>query len=187
MAAMKKLLAVLTAAFFVNSATPPGAGAETHHVVGGDRGWDVDSDISSWSAGRSFRVGDKIWFAYSAAHGNVVELRSQEEYEACDVSNFTRMYTDGIDIVALNGEGIRYFASSEQESCKKGLKLHVQVQAQAQQNSETTEDERTNDVSVADSAAAPSTPSTSSPPHTPISYITLTLFLFMLGLTYWIS
>ena len=58
-APMKKLVAVLTVAFVLRTAVPV-AGMETHHVVGGDRGWDVDSDIGSWSAGRMFRVGDKI-------------------------------------------------------------------------------------------------------------------------------
>lgn len=57
--AMKKLVAVLTVAFVLRTAVPV-AEVETHHVVGGDRGWDVDSDIGSWSAGRTFRVGDKI-------------------------------------------------------------------------------------------------------------------------------
>ncbi|KAA0054339.1 cucumber peeling cupredoxin-like [Cucumis melo var. makuwa] len=171
--AMKKLVAVLTVAFVLRTAVPV-AEVETHHVVGGDRGWDVDSDIGSWSAGRTFRVGDKIWFAYSVAHGNIVELQSKEEYEACNVSNSMRMYSDGIDIVALNGEGIRYFASSKAENCKKGLKLHVQVQGQAQAQT-------TNDVSDNDSEAVPPTPSTSSPPFTPLSYLTLTLTLLLLG------
>jgi hypothetical protein len=38
-----------------------GVGAQVHHhVVGGDRGWDPSSDVSSWSSGRIFRIGDKI-------------------------------------------------------------------------------------------------------------------------------
>lgn len=37
-----------------------GVGAQVHHVVGGDRGWDPSSDVSSWPSGRIFRVGDKI-------------------------------------------------------------------------------------------------------------------------------
>ncbi|XP_023001614.1 uclacyanin 1-like [Cucurbita maxima] len=189
-AAMKKLVAVFTAAFVATTV----AGAQTHHIVGGDRGWDVDSNIDSWSAGRKFRVGDKIWFAYSMAQGKIVELQSKKEYEACDVSNFIRMYTDGIDIVPLNGEGIRYFASSKQESCKKGLKLHVQVEAQAQNQDQTQQKaqmkttgvETTNDVSDGDSAAAPPTPSASSPPLTAMSYLTLTFLPFTLYLSYWI-
>ncbi|XVF27990.1 hypothetical protein REPUB_Repub14bG0157200 [Reevesia pubescens] len=103
------------------------AEAQVHHVVGGDRGWDPSSDVASWSSGRSFRVGDKIWFAYSASEGRIVELKSKDEYESCDVSNPIRMYTDGLDGIPLDGEGTRYFVSSRTESCKNGLKLHVEV------------------------------------------------------------
>ncbi|KAA8520175.1 hypothetical protein F0562_014431 [Nyssa sinensis] len=105
-------------------------GAQVHHVVGGDRGWDPSSDVGSWSSDRVFRVGDKIWFAYSVAQESIVELGSVEEYLSCDLSNPIRMYTEGLDKVALDGEGIRYFASGKPESCKNGLKLHVDVQPQ---------------------------------------------------------
>ncbi|XWS19332.1 hypothetical protein CRYUN_Cryun31cG0006100 [Craigia yunnanensis] len=54
-------------------------------------------------------------------------LLSKDEYELCDVSNPVRMYTDGLDGIPLDGEGIRYFVSSRPESCKNGLKLHVDV------------------------------------------------------------
>ncbi|KAL5576327.1 hypothetical protein UlMin_018026 [Ulmus minor] len=102
-------------------------GAQVHHVVGGDRGWEAASDVATWSSGKIFRVGDKIWFAYSAAQGSVAELGSREEYEACDVSNPIRMYTDGLESIHLNGEGFRYFASSDPDHCKNGLRLHVEV------------------------------------------------------------
>jgi len=104
-----------------------GVEAQLHHVVGGDRGWDPSSDVASWPSGRIFRVGDKIWFTYSAAQESIAELKSKEEYESCDVSNPIRMYTDGLDRISLDGEGIRYFASNNPESCKNGLKLHVEV------------------------------------------------------------
>ncbi|KAF8414182.1 hypothetical protein HHK36_002181 [Tetracentron sinense] len=104
-----------------------GAGAQVHHVVGGDRGWDPSSDLASWSSGRIFRVGDKIWFAYSAAHESIAELGSIEEFITCDVNNPIRMYTDGLEGVSLDGEGAHYFASGRPDSCKNGLKLHVEV------------------------------------------------------------
>jgi hypothetical protein len=37
-----------------------GVEAQMHHVVGGDRGWDRSSDVSSWPSDRIFRIGDKI-------------------------------------------------------------------------------------------------------------------------------
>jgi hypothetical protein len=41
------------------------ATSEVHHVVGGDHGWDPNSDILSWSSGRVFRVGDQICMSFS--------------------------------------------------------------------------------------------------------------------------
>ncbi len=126
MAGMKVLVAVLLLVVYVSL-----VGAQSHHVVGGDRGWAKASEVTEWLSDKVFRVGDKIWFIYSAAQEGVAEVRSKEEYESCDVSNPIRMYTDGLDSVPLEGEGIRYFASSNSESCKDGLKLHVNVQPKA--------------------------------------------------------
>ncbi|KAL5700120.1 hypothetical protein ACHQM5_025609 [Ranunculus cassubicifolius] len=101
--------------------------SQVHHVVGGDRGWDRDSDLKSWSSNRLFRVGDNIWFTFSAAEEGISEVRSMEEFLSCDVSNPIKMYSDGLNKVGLHVEGIRYFVSSKPESCKQGLKLHVDV------------------------------------------------------------
>lgn len=60
----------------------------------------------------------------------IVELQSRKEYLSCDVSNPIKMYTDGPDKIALQEEGIRYFASGNPRECKKGLKLHVEVHPQ---------------------------------------------------------
>ncbi|CAI9755098.1 unnamed protein product [Fraxinus pennsylvanica] len=94
-----------------------------HHVVGGDH----RSDIGSWLSGRVFRVGDKIWFTYSAPQESVVELQSLEEYKSCDLSNPIKMYTDGVNQIPLEREGSRYFVIGNQENCNNGLKLHVDV------------------------------------------------------------
>lgn len=69
-------------------------------------------------------------FAYSAAHGRIAELKTKEEYESCDVSNPIKIYEDGLFNILLDGEGIRYFVSSNSKSCKKGLKLPVEVMPQ---------------------------------------------------------
>ncbi|KAE8689677.1 Fumarylacetoacetase [Hibiscus syriacus] len=135
-----------------------------HHVVGNDRGWDPSSDIATWSSGRSFRVGDKIWFAYSAAQESIVELESKDEYESCDVRNPIRMYTYGLEGIDLVEEGIRYFVSSKPESCRKGLKLHVEVMPLSNPDTEMPRvtaaavDNSILTTTVAD-AIAPTTPS----------------------------
>ncbi|KAI5330790.1 PREDICTED: mavicyanin [Prunus dulcis] len=140
-----------------------GVGAQLHHVVGGDRGWDPSSDLASWSSNKTFRVGDNIWLAYSAAHGYIAEVKSKEEFESCDVGNPIRMFTDGLDSISMDQEGLRYFASSNVESCKNGLKLHVQVMPQSYQNPETANPKiaiaKPNSSLLAAAAAGPTTPS----------------------------
>nr|XP_016501431.1 PREDICTED: mavicyanin-like [Nicotiana tabacum] len=128
----KKLLVVTVAAVLLTAAMVAGAHDQVQHVVGEDRGWDPSSDVASWSSGRIFRVGDKIWFTYSAAQESVVELRNEEEFTSCNVTNPIKMYTDGLDKISLEGEGIRYFASGNTESCKNGLKIPVKIQPKEQ-------------------------------------------------------
>uniref|UniRef100_A0AB38Z7G4 Plastocyanin-like domain n=1 Tax=Paeonia suffruticosa TaxID=45171 RepID=A0AB38Z7G4_PAESU len=148
--------------------------AQIHHVVGGDRGWDPSSDVASWSSGRIFMVGDKIWFTYSAAQESIVELKSKEEYESCDISNPIRMYTDGLDSISLDGEGIRYFTSSKSTSCKNGLKLHVDVQPYSKPEIQAkAKPENSVGLSL---AAGPTTPSGS----TQLSKVSLTMLVGLL-------
>ena len=55
MAVVKKMLMLL-----VLVSVSLGVGAQVHHIVGGERGWDPYADLGLWSSARTFRVGDKI-------------------------------------------------------------------------------------------------------------------------------
>ncbi|GAA0159345.1 hypothetical protein LIER_16143 [Lithospermum erythrorhizon] len=101
--------------------------ATQHHVVGDDKGWDTSSDLATWASTRLFKVGDKIWFDNTASQESLVELESVDEFSSCDLSNPIKMYNEDINKVSLDGEGSRYFVSGNPESCKKGLKLHINV------------------------------------------------------------
>ncbi|XP_044951315.1 chemocyanin-like [Hordeum vulgare subsp. vulgare] len=103
--------------------------AAVHHVVGGDPGWHVASDVLAWSTGRLFTVGDTLWFAYEAAEDGVAEVAGEAEFEACEAGGAIRTYADGVSRVGLDGEGARYFLSADPEKCKGGLKLRVDVRA----------------------------------------------------------
>ncbi|KAJ7967775.1 Early nodulin-like protein [Quillaja saponaria] len=156
--------------------------AQVHHVVGGDRGWDQSSDLDSWSSGRVFTVGDKIWFTYSAAQEKIAEVKSKEEYESCDMSNPIKMYTDGLDSIPLVGEGIRYFLSGELEHCKSGLKLHVEVQPKPKPNAPKVQ-ELVGSKSVV-AADGPSSPSGSAHHGGNTVLILLGFLYFILHLAY---
>ncbi len=60
MAGLKNIVVVVALVIISMSLEVNWVGAQVHHVVGGDRGWDPSTDISSWCSGRIFRVGDKI-------------------------------------------------------------------------------------------------------------------------------
>ncbi|KAK4259095.1 hypothetical protein QN277_005463 [Acacia crassicarpa] len=155
--AMVHLTSTFLFAVLLISTTAAVVGAsKVHHVVGGDRGWDSSSDLSAWSSTRTYTVGDEIWISYSAAEGTIAEVKSKEEYESCDASNPIKMYTDGLQTIPLEKEGIRYFLSTKPHSCNNGLKLHVKVQPKTNSSSSSSAAEL--------EAESPSTPS-ASPPH----------------------
>jgi len=113
------------------------------------------------------------------AQGLVAELKSKEEYEACDVSNPIKMYTEGLHTIPLESEGMRYFVSSQPENCKNGLKLHIEVLPKGQgitkKKYSTLSDYE---------AAAPTTPSASTRyGHSTVLVLTV-MFCVILGLAY---
>lgn len=63
----------------------------------------------------------------SGSDERMVEVRGVEELESCDVSNPIRMYGEGVNHVALEEEGVRYFTSANPDTCRNGLKLPVTV------------------------------------------------------------
>ncbi|KAI7757569.1 hypothetical protein M8C21_016460 [Ambrosia artemisiifolia] len=95
------------------------AGAQVvHHVETGDRASDTSTDVGLLSSGL---------FRYLSPHEKIVELASMEEYYSCDLTNPIKMYTDRVNQVPLDQEGIRYFVSASYERCKNGVKLPVHV------------------------------------------------------------
>ncbi|XP_059064561.1 mavicyanin-like [Cryptomeria japonica] len=97
------------------------------HVVGDDRGWDPASDFKGWASRKIFYVGDNLWFAYASSQQSVLELKSREEFENCDVSNLVKLYDGGLDAVSLIEMGDRYITSGNVEDCQHGMKVHINV------------------------------------------------------------
>lgn len=99
------------------------------HLVGEDKGWAPHSNFDGWASGKIFQVGDNLWFAYASGEQSVLELKSREEWEACDVSNPIRLYKGGVDSVPLVDVGSRFFTTGRVEDCRNGMKLHINVDA----------------------------------------------------------
>lgn len=127
-----------------------------------------------WEWGRCEWAG----FAYSAAQGFIAEVKSKEEFDSCDVSNPIRMFTDGLDSTSMDQEGLRYFTSSNIESCKNGLKLHLRVLPHQDPSETVMPKVATSDIPALAAAEAPTTPSSS--PHLSSSLILLSFGLLLL-------
>ncbi|GLJ13477.1 hypothetical protein SUGI_0213180 [Cryptomeria japonica] len=97
------------------------------HVVGDERGWDPTSDFKGWASRKIFHVGDNLWFSYASSQQSVLELKSREEFENCDVSNLIKLYDGGLDAVPLIEIGDIYFTSGNTEDYQHGMKVHINV------------------------------------------------------------
>ncbi|GLJ42316.1 hypothetical protein SUGI_0876120 [Cryptomeria japonica] len=95
------------------------------HVVGNDRGWDPASNFKGWASRKIFHDGDNLWFAYASSQQSVLELKSREEFENCDVSNPIKLYDGGLDVVPLIEMGDRYFTSGNAKDYQCGMKVHI--------------------------------------------------------------
>ncbi|PQQ00390.1 hypothetical protein Pyn_40260 [Prunus yedoensis var. nudiflora] len=78
------------------------------YVVGDDKGWSPDTNLSSWSEGKKFKAGDALRY-----------------YEACDPYPVQKdVYTSGNDHVVLE-KGANAFVPLDISYCNRGMKLQV--------------------------------------------------------------
>ncbi|KAI5080520.1 hypothetical protein GOP47_0003703 [Adiantum capillus-veneris] len=96
------------------------------YVVGDDVGWTTGVNYSLWTAGKSFYVGDSLYFDYLREDHDVLQV-GYEDYKTCTVSSTMTNYTEGGSIVELPSVGIFYFVCSLGDHCLEGQKLQVSV------------------------------------------------------------
>ncbi|KAG9145863.1 hypothetical protein Leryth_020201 [Lithospermum erythrorhizon] len=117
--------------------------ASTLYNVGDSSGWDISTDLDSWQQGKTFVVGDLLWFQYSSNH-NVSEV-TRENYQRCNTTNVLQSYTGGNTTLTMSSPGDKYFICSTRLHCLGGMKLHVHVE----------EDQTTPTVAPTSSLSAP--------------------------------
>ncbi|XP_051142855.1 stellacyanin-like [Andrographis paniculata] len=120
---MANLVYVLLSAFLVLSCAY--LCRATVHTVGDNSGWDISTDLDSWSKDKTFSVGDTLLFQYSQYH-SVSEV-TEEKYKGCNVTDALLSSNNGNTTVALTGPGDRYFVCGNRLHCLAGMKLHVNV------------------------------------------------------------
>ncbi|XP_023520324.1 uclacyanin 1-like [Cucurbita pepo subsp. pepo] len=97
----------------------------TNHSVGGASGWDLNSNILTWSAATTFQVDDYLVFNYLPVH-DVLEV-NRTDFSICRTVNPITTHSDGKTVIHLDQPGSRYFICGRLQYCLMGLKLQVQV------------------------------------------------------------
>ncbi|CAI9784498.1 unnamed protein product [Fraxinus pennsylvanica] len=98
----------------------------TEHMVGGDAGWKVGVNYTVWAAGKKFYVGDTLMFMYQNGSDNVLKVDGPS-FQKCVASNTTGLLTSGNDVITLAKQGKKWYISTVEDHCSKGVKLVITV------------------------------------------------------------
>ncbi|WOH06844.1 hypothetical protein DCAR_0626273 [Daucus carota subsp. sativus] len=121
--ASKQLVLVVVVAILGFSSTC----TATTYMVGDNSGWDISTDLGSWTAGKQFHVGDVLAFQYSSTHS--VSKVKKENYDSCNTSNVLESSSNGNTSFTLTQPGDTYFICGNRLHCLGGMKLHVLTQS----------------------------------------------------------
>ncbi|XP_022752837.1 blue copper protein-like [Durio zibethinus] len=134
----------------------------TVYTVGDTSGWTTGVDYSTWTNGKTFKVGDSLVFNYPTTH--TVEEVSSSDYSTCTVGNPVTTDNSGATTVALKTAGTHYFICGVIGHCGNGMKLAVKVES--------------------GSSTAPSTTTTTTNPNSSSSW---SLSPFVAFITTWVA
>ncbi|XP_065872990.1 mavicyanin [Euphorbia lathyris] len=98
----------------------------TTYVVGDNSGWDISTDLDTWTLAKKFVVGDILLFQYSSS--NSVNEVTKQSFDGCNTTNVIKTYSNGNSTVTLSRAGGWYFISGNKLYCLGGMKLEVNVQ-----------------------------------------------------------
>ncbi|KAF8115563.1 hypothetical protein N665_0025s0031 [Sinapis alba] len=98
----------------------------TTYFVGDTSGWDISSDLESWTLGKRFSVGDVLMFQYSSTH-SVYEV-AKDNFQSCNTTEPFRTFTNGNTTVALSKPGDRFFVCGNRLHCFAGMRLQVNIE-----------------------------------------------------------
>ncbi|PIA30930.1 hypothetical protein AQUCO_05300036v1 [Aquilegia coerulea] len=150
-------MAIATAAFFAFLLVLPAAYA-VDYTVGDSSGWNQGTDYTTWTAGKTFNIGDTLLFTYGGSHS--VDVVNKADYDSCNTGNALESHNGGSTVITLSKAGPMYFTCPALGHCSGGMKLAVTVSAGS------TTPTPSNGTPTTPS---PTTPSTNTPSGTPPS------------------
>ncbi|KAL9228745.1 hypothetical protein vseg_004293 [Gypsophila vaccaria] len=99
----------------------------TVYTVGDSSGWTLGVDYGTWSASKTFVVGDSLVFNYGSGH--TVDEVKQNDYTTCTIGNPINTDNKGNTKILLQTPGPHYFICGVIGHCASGMKLSVNILA----------------------------------------------------------
>ncbi|CAM8925230.1 unnamed protein product [Rhodiola kirilowii] len=93
------------------------------YTVGDADGWTAGPDYTTWTSGKTFKVGDELVFTYLPNH-DVLEVL-KKDYNTCSASSPISADNSGSTTIPLTAVGKRYFICGTPGHCDLGQKLEV--------------------------------------------------------------
>ncbi|XP_074375313.1 chemocyanin-like [Apium graveolens] len=93
------------------------------YMVGGTSGWDISTNLDSWTTDKQFNVGDVLVFVYSSTHS--VWKVNKDNYETCNTKNLRESGNQGNSSFTLTEPGDSYYICGNKLHCLGGMKLKV--------------------------------------------------------------
>ncbi|XP_062087155.1 blue copper protein [Humulus lupulus] len=148
----------------------------TTYTVGDTSGWDISSNLDSWTNDKTFNVGDVLVFQYSSTH-SVSEV-AKENFESCNTTNVLNAYSAGNTTITLKKPGNMYFVCGNKLHCLGGMKIQLNVRENNQAYAPTASPQATpldpSDLPNPSSKANNNNIPTTSSASTAFSHIALT-------------
>ncbi|CAM8946263.1 unnamed protein product [Rhodiola kirilowii] len=162
----------------------------TDHNVGDSAGWVVGTDYSTWTQGKTFKVGDNLVFNYGSGH-TVDEVKSAD-YSSCTTGNSITTDSSGSTTIPLKTTGDHYFICGTTGHCSNGQKLSVKVVSASTgtpPTATTPTPTATTPTPTASTPPASTTPGSTSTPTVPdsSSAISLAMPAFGIVVVSWVS
>ncbi|XP_048443144.1 basic blue protein-like [Pyrus x bretschneideri] len=99
------------------------------YIVGDEKRWSPDANLTQWTEGKKFKAGDVLVFKYNRdPFLMVAAVRDKYLFEKCDLyAGAINIYRSGNDYVVLE-KGTTYFAPYLTPYCENGMKLTIDVE-----------------------------------------------------------
>ncbi|XVE55545.1 hypothetical protein DITRI_Ditri03aG0167500 [Diplodiscus trichospermus] len=157
----------------------------TVYTVGDTSGWTTGVDYSTWTKGKTFKVGDSLVFNYPTSH--TVDEVSSGDYSTCTVGNAITTDNSGATTVTLKTAGTHYFICGVVGHCGNGMKLAVKVESAAPSKSPSKAPSSSSSSPTSSDKPSTTTPSTTTTTTKTDSSSSWSLSPFMAFFTTWVA